>query len=353
MSVSSTGLMQNAETQAVERRKTDEKPAGSGSAVHDAVVEVLNALPAAVYMVDSRGQITFHNNAAAQFWGRRPAMGQERWCGSLRLFWPDGRHMHHEECAMANAIRQRLALVDEAVAERPDGSRVAFRAFPRLLFAPDGELSGAVNTLIDITDRKEAEFDRKVLLDELNHRVKNTLATVQSIAAQTFRGKAAKDVQSAFEGRLRTLSNAHDTLAASNWHSADLVSIAGGACMPHGVDGRLEIIGVPVRVGPRVALTLAMVFHELAANAVRHGALATALGSATLEWRVTSSNGSRQLVIGWKELHTEPRPPNPPGFGMRLIERGITHELGGRVEIHFTPVGLQCRIEVPLHDVPE
>lgn len=119
--------------------------------------QMLESLGVAVYTTDAEGKITYFNDAAAAFWGRRPELG-ELWCGSYKLYWPDGTAMAHEECPMA------IALVDgrelrgvEAVAERPDGSRIAFTPYPTVLRDPDGTLVGAVNVLVDISDRKRAE----------------------------------------------------------------------------------------------------------------------------------------------------------------------------------------------------
>lgn len=119
--------------------------------------QLLEALGVAVYTTDAAGKITYFNEAAAAFWGRRPELG-ELWCGSYKLYWPDGAAMAHEECPMAIALLDGRELRGvEAVAERPDGSRVAFTPYPTVLRDPDGSLVGAVNVLVDISDRKKAE----------------------------------------------------------------------------------------------------------------------------------------------------------------------------------------------------
>ena len=120
--------------------------------------ELLKALPAAVYTTDAAGRITFYNDAAVALWGCRPELGKSEWCGSWRLYWPDGRPMPHGECPMAIALKEKRPISGaEAVAERPDGTRVPFLAYPRPLWDETGALVGAVNTLVDITDRKKAE----------------------------------------------------------------------------------------------------------------------------------------------------------------------------------------------------
>jgi two-component system CheB/CheR fusion protein len=120
--------------------------------------DLVNALPAAVYTTDAAGRITFYNEAAAALWGRRPTIGADWWCGSWRLYWPDGRPMAHDECPMAIALKTgRPVRGEEAVAERPDGTRFPFVPYPTPLYDPTGKLIGAVNMLADITEQKRAE----------------------------------------------------------------------------------------------------------------------------------------------------------------------------------------------------
>src|SRR6202048_2081166 len=127
--------------------------------------QLLEALPAAVYTIDAAGRITFFNQAAADLWSCRPPLGKKKWCGSWRLFWPDGRPMRHDECPMAGALKEgRPIRGAEAAAERPDGTRVPFLAYPTPLRDRSGALTGAVNTLIDITERKRSEeFEQQLV----------------------------------------------------------------------------------------------------------------------------------------------------------------------------------------------
>jgi PAS domain S-box-containing protein len=119
--------------------------------------QFLEALGVAVYTTDAQGHITFFNEAAADFWGRRPEIGEE-WCGSWKLFWPDGRPMPHEECPMAIALKEgRSVRGYEGVAERPDGTRAAFVPYPTVVYDADGRLIGAINVLVDVTERRRAE----------------------------------------------------------------------------------------------------------------------------------------------------------------------------------------------------
>jgi PAS domain S-box-containing protein len=120
--------------------------------------EIIAAIPAAIYTTDRQGRITFYNEAAASLWGRRPVLGEDWWCGSWRLYWPDGSPMAHDECPMATTLKTGQAVRGaEAIAERPDGSRYAFVPYPTPLFGPGGELRGAVNMLVDITQHQHAQ----------------------------------------------------------------------------------------------------------------------------------------------------------------------------------------------------
>ena len=121
---------------------------------------LLKVLPTAVYTTDAAGRITFYNDAAAALWGRRPELGKDEWCGSWRLYWPDGRPMPHDECPMAIALKEKRALAAEILAERPDGTRVPLLINPTPLCDESGGLLGGVNTLVDIRTGKRPSIRR-------------------------------------------------------------------------------------------------------------------------------------------------------------------------------------------------
>jgi PAS domain S-box-containing protein len=318
--------------------------------------DLLEALPAAVYTTDAAGRITFYNEAAVELSGRRPELGSDEWCVTWQLYWPDGRPLPHDQCPMAVALKEnRPVRGEEAVAERPDGTRVPFMPYPTPLRDASGALVGAVNMLVDITERKRAQARQDTLLDELNHRVKNTLATVQALAAQTVRGAGVPHhISEAFESRLLALSKAHDQLSRGQWESADFKSIVEDIFAPYrnGNRNRVRLEGEPVELAPKVALTLAMVLHELAANAATYGSLAASGGALRLSWRVAADGPNRRLRIAWEESGGPPvQAPKHDGFGTRLMERGIKHELKGSAEVAYDPAGLCCSMDVPLSPI--
>jgi PAS domain S-box-containing protein len=164
--------------------------------------EVIAALPGAIYTTDAAGRLTFYNDAAAELWGHRPALGTSEWCGSWRLYWPDGRPLPHDECPMALALKEKRPIRGmEAVAERPDGSRVPFIPFPTPLFDASGTLIGAVNLLVDIAERRRAEEYLQRLAsivessdDAIVSKDLNGIVTSWNPGAQRVFGYAAEEV---------------------------------------------------------------------------------------------------------------------------------------------------------------
>ena len=173
--------------------------------------ELLDALPAAIYTTDAAGRLTYYNEAAVELWGHRPMLGSSEWCGSWKLFWPDGTPMPHDACPMAIALKEDRAVRGlEAACERPDGTRVPFIPYPTPLHDESGKLIGAVNMLVDITERKRTEEQQALLVRELHHRVKNTLATVQAIMGSTARSsETIEDFKNALIGRIGSLAKTH------------------------------------------------------------------------------------------------------------------------------------------------
>lgn len=315
--------------------------------------DLLEALPAAVYTTDAAGCITFYNKAAVEMAGRVPSHG-EQWCVTWRLYTPDGVPLPHDECPMAIALKEgRPVRGAEAVAERPDGSRVPFVPFPTPLYDADGRLIGAINMLVDITDRKQAESRQKVLIDELNHRVKNTLATVQSLAMQTARHAGSlADFVGKFQSRLMALARAHEMLTESHWESAPLHSLVTQllAPMADAAQGRVSTGGPPISLTPRAALALTMAINELATNAAKYGALSSDQGTLLVQWSMRDDpNGRAALELEWCERGGPAvTAPTRRGFGGRLLQRCIETDLRGALETKFETEGMRCHMTIPI-----
>jgi two-component sensor histidine kinase len=192
-----------------------------------------------------------------------------------------------------------------------------------------------------------------MLIDELNHRVKNTLSTVQSIVSQAFRQSSNSEViKEAIEGRIFALSRSHDLLTRENWEGAGLVDIVQAALEPFEIGDsraeRFEIRGSNVRVTPRATLLLGIALHELATNAVKYGAFSNDTGSILITWTIEPAPDGDRLILHWQEKDG-PRvtPPSHKGFGSHVIERGLAYELGGSVDLDYQPGGVICTINIP------
>jgi len=199
----------------------------------------------------------------------------------------------------------------------------------------------------DITQRKRDEARQRLLINELNHRVKNTLATIQSIATQTLRSAASvEQARRDFEDRLLALSRTHDILTRRTWEGATVAEIVAAAAEPYG-PGLWEVEGPHLHLPPQTALSIAMALHELGTNAAKYGALSVPDGRVEVRWAARDGG----LVLTWRERGGPPVvPPTRQGFGSRLIERGLARELSGEVRLAFEPAGVTCEITAPLPD---
>ncbi len=318
--------------------------------------ELLNALPAAVYTTDAAGRITYFNDAAAALWGHRPQLGTSEWCGSWKLFWPDGTPLRHDECPMAIALKEdRVVRGMEAAAERPDGTRVPFIPYPTPLHDESGRLVGAVNMLVDITDRKRAEEQQALLVRELHHRVKNTLATVQAIMGSTARTvDNMEDFKTALFGRIQSLAKTHLLLADqeravefSDILRSELDAFDDGT-------GRITLQGPEVTLSSQLAVSLGMTIHELTANAAKYGALSVYGGKVEVTWNVTIDAVRRTLAFDWVETGGPPvTEPTRQGFGSRLLAFVLPGQIQAKTRVEYAREGVRVHCALPLPaDVP-
>jgi len=237
---------------------------------------------------------------------------------------------------------------------RPDGRVIWLSVRSSPVRGGDRHLVYVVRVVQDITERKASERRQKLLIDELNHRVKNTLATVQSLASQTARGAETPEAfREGFEGRLIALSKAHDQLTVHHWENAQLRELLSGSLAPYAgaAPDRIVLRGEDIVLRPRAVLTLAMAFHELTTNAAKYGALSVPGGRIEIRWQpVPGDDGGRPLLkIEWIEQGGPTVvEPTRRGFGSKLIQGGIAAEHGGSARLAFDPAGLRCEILMPL-----
>jgi len=435
-------------------------------------VDLVHALPLAVYTTDAQGYITAYNDAAVQLWGRRPDIGLERWFGGLRLFKPNGAPLDKDQCAIALSLKAGEAVRGwEALIERPDGSRLAFQSNPSLLRDRAGQVIGAADIMLDlsdqlktdvdlarlgaivsssddaiiskgldgritswnaaatrvfgweademigepilkliptelhdeekeiigriqrgeriehfdtvrvrkdgerihvsltvspllnragvvvgaskiardVSDRKRGEQLQRLLFEELNHRVKNTLATIQAIAGQSLRNASNPQAfVSSFNGRIQSLARAHDVLVSGRMKGGDISKIVREQVLLGSADGmRIVVKGPSVFLSAKAAINLSLVLHELATNARKYGALAHAGGHLVVNWKVFSYP-RRELVLEWRESGVpDVQEPRSRGFGTTLIERSLEIE-GGKGVLRYLPGGVACDLVLPL-----
>ncbi len=258
-----------------------------------------------------------------------------------------------DECAALAALAKGVEASGEARAHdarrrRKDGSTVQVIFCLAPLRGADGKLTGYAAIAHDITERKAQEKTRQLLLDELNHRVKNTLAMVQSIARLTLRqAKSPEDFAASFTGRIQALAGAHDVLTASSWHGADLRSLVRDQLILGDVsEGRYKCAGPAIRLDPQTAVGLSLVLHELGTNANKYGALSVPGGHVDLSWQ-REENG-KVLKLLWQEKNGPTiAEPSRRGFGAFIIEQSLS-SLDGLAEIRYPPSGLKCDIRLPI-----
>lgn len=235
---------------------------------------------------------------------------------------------------------------------RPDGEAVWAVTHVARLIQDDGRPGDMFAVTTDITERKEQERIRAWLIAELNHRVKNNLATVQALAHHTRLSTAsAEEFERVFNARLMALSRAHDLLMRETWTSAGLGDLVDQTLAPFRIDDgrRFVISGPEVRFSPTAAVTMTLALHELATNSARYGALSSAEGRVVAEWSVKHAPEGDVVHFEWRESGGPPvAPPARRGFGSRLIERGAARELGGQVNLLFAPEGVVCDFHLPL-----
>ncbi|MGH6926436.1 MAG: PAS domain S-box protein [Propylenella sp.] len=444
-------------------------------------LELLQALPAAIYLTDAEGRITFYNTAAAELWGVRPELGKSEWCGSWRLYWPDGRPMPHDECPMAVALKEGRAFRGaEAVAERPDGTRVPFLAYPTPFRDESGAVTGAINMLVDVSNHKRAEIDkqllaaivessddaiaskdlngvitswnagaerlfgysaaeaigqpvmmlippdrrdeearilerirrgerveryetvrerrdgsrvdvaltvspirdaggkvvgaskiarditerrradeqRRLVLREMGHRVKNLFALASSIVGQSARSaETSDDLAASVRERLAALAQAHDltvprysVTGVEVKRSVQLDQLVCAMLSPYAGGGgeapdRVTAAGPELTIGGDSVTSFALLLHEFATNAAKHGALSTPSGRVAVTWEIEAD----ELRLAWREsggppIHDVPR---FEGFGSALAKNTVRSQFRGELHREWRREGLLIHIFVP------
>lgn len=298
--------------------------------------DILEDLPAAIYTTDADGRISYFNQACVEFSGRAPAVG-DLWCVTWKLHTPEGLPLPHEECPMAIALREGRPIRGvEAVAERPDGSKIHFLPYPTPIFDELGNLLGAVNMLVDITEQKKAQERLAMMAREVDHRANNLLAVMQGILRLT-KGDTLEEYKMALEGRFAALARANSLIAEARWTNVDLRSLVEEELKAFAA--QVAITGDPIQITPASAQSLAMMIHEFSTNALKYGGLSSENGRVSVSWAIDNAGS---LMLRWIETGGPPASePTRKGTGSAVVMSAV-RRLRGDIFREWQPSGLRC-----------
>lgn len=325
----------------------------AGDETSQRLAAIVESSDDAILSKDLNGTILSWNGGAERLFGYKA----EEVLGKCVTILVPADHLDEEPRILERIRRGERVLPYETVRRRKDGSLVDISLTVSPIKDMFGKVVGASKIARDISARKRAEEAlakaaemQDLLVAELSHRVKNTLATVVSIADQSFsRGQPFEQACQAFRDRIRALGQTHGRLAEANWSGVSLETILLDELAPYRRDdgGNVHLSGPPITLTPKQALSLGMAVHELSTNAAKHGALSAESGSVKVDWRIDTQK--HKLTIDWIESGGPAvTPPERTGFGRLLLERALAADVGGDVELGFSPDGLRCRIALPL-----
>ena len=312
---------------------------------------VLETALDAVVIVDGNGIVVGWNAIAEETFGwiRSKIVGSSL---SNTIIPEEHRKAHHAGMVRYQTTGQKTVIGKriEITALKKSGRQIPVE----LSIAPVVDDRGDeffLGFLRDISGRKREEEQRQLLIDELNHRVKNMIAVVQSIFMQSARtNKSIDGLQEVFLARLYALASAHELLSAGNWQAASFREVLEKTLESTGIDlDRVEITGPDLDVTSVMAVSIAMAIHELATNAIKYGALSNKAGIVVIHWAINDSAGQRHVAFVWEERGGPPvAEPTRKGFGSRLIEKGLASQLGGTASIYYPESGLICKFQARL-----
>lgn len=306
----------------------------------------------AVLVCDREGVITHANSAASNVYAGN-AVGQI-FADAVPLVFPGATGLMQSEDIVSMAIAGSSVQGIEATAPNAPGAKDYMVSAAPLQVGNDA-ISGCVITMVDMSQRKAAERQQMFLMRELDHRVKNTLALVLSIAGRTMHNEdTLEGFHKAFTGRIQALSATHNLLAENSWSDLTLGDVVNGELAPYigGSTGRISLAGLDVDVRPRGAIAFGLIIHELTTNAVKYGALSVPEGviSVSATQRTEGEDGS--LFVEWRESGGPPvPPPGRRGFGQSVITRSLQYSPGGGADLFYETAGVRCVIRIPLADV--
>jgi PAS domain S-box-containing protein len=310
--------------------------------------ELIAAIPAAIYTTDAQGKITYFNEAATELVGHTPTTGSDEWCVTWKLYHPNGTPLPYDQCPMAIALKEGRAIRNaEVVAERPDGTRVPFIPYPTPLRDGAGKIVGAINMLVDVSERKQAETQQRILLNELNHRVKNNMQMLQILleaGARRAESSEAREVLDEASGRVmamaaaqRVLYTTHDATRFNARDFLNAVCETAKQTFPQELD--IDYEADAIQLSNDAAMPLALIANELLTNAVKYGL--NGKGTGTIRVRLRREDESLLFYVE----------DDGPGFDLQSVQRrssglalvqGLARQLGGKFEVTGIPATRCC-----------
>src|SRR6266853_821721 len=318
----------------------------SKARLHDSerqLQELIAAIPAAIYTTDAQGKITYFNEAATQLVGHTPTNGSDEWCVTWKLYNPNGTPLPYDQCPMAIALKEGRAIRNaEVVAERPDGTRVPFIPYPTPLRDGAGKIVGAINMLVDVSERKQAETQQRILLNELNHRVKNNMQMLQILleaGARRAESSEAREVLDEASGRVMAMAAAqrvlYTTHDATRFNARDFLNaVCETAKQTFPQELAIDYEADAIQLSKDAAMPLALIANELLTNAVKYGL--NGQGAGTIRVRLRRADESLLFYVE----------DDGPGFDLQSVQRrssglalvqGLARQLGGKFEVNRTP----------------
>lgn len=313
---------------------------------------MLDGLGPLAWLLDADGTIINANRAAIAAFGRAKDDS-----GTGRAFWElplnGGSKEQTERLRQAVAAAARAEDVRFDLKVEEDGTRRVVDLWLRPLIATHGDPVHLVASAVDVTDRYEGEETQRLLMRELDHRMKNTLQVIQAIIRRTARSHmTVPRFEESLLGRVNAMSRAHELLAEERWLGADIRTIVEQETRTFDAGHMIEVAGPRRRLNPKAALSIALAMHELGTNASKYGALSTPRGRVSVDWRVDGSASDGRLILSWTELGGPAvEPPAERGFGSMLIERSIAYELDGEATVDYRREGVVCVISIPLRTI--
>jgi PAS domain S-box-containing protein len=299
-----------------------------------------------IISTDMWRKITTWNDAAGRLYGYTfdEVIGRP-----IAILIPPDRHDEHR------TIRGRIERGErienyETVRQRKDSTLVDVSLTISPVRNAEGKVAGSSSIVRDITERKRAQEREKMLMAELDHRVKNVLARVDMVAVSSRNGSSSIDeFTRSLKGRIQSMAAAHVLLSQKGWRGVGLHALVRSQLAPYAADANIAINGTDVILTAAAIQAMGMVLHELVTNAVKYGALSVPSGRMTVSWERRPNEHAANLVFAWREFGgPQTAVDTKSGYGTRLIRELVPHELGGTVDLEFAAEGVSCRIEFPL-----